>query len=281
MSLFGKNELQNIGINATYIPHGVNTDNYKPVEDNSEQKKWLWETAGTPLNPNKSLSWDVEDLFIIGKNAANKDTKRKGYDKEMRAIRIFLDENPDAAKNTRIYWHTDPRFPGGFPLDHYAKIQGISEFVRFTKQFYQYCNFSEENMAKMYQGFDLLLNASRGEGFGIPIIEAQACGVPVIGTKWTSMTELIKGHGWLVNPVTTTPTQLLSNMGIPNEWEIAEYIEDAYNNPDKRRKYGEDACKFTRDHYDWNNVIDHLWIDLIEKIRDELGEKTLQERRIA
>jgi glycosyltransferase involved in cell wall biosynthesis len=198
----------------------------------------------------------------------------------MRAIRIFLDENPDAQKNTRVYWHTDPRFPGGFPLDHYAKIMGISEYVRFTKSFYLYCGLAEPNMAKMYQAFDLTLNVSRGEGFGIPIIESQACGVPVIGQNYTSMPELIKGHGWLVNPVTTNPTQLLSNMAIPNEWEIAEYIEEAYNNPDKRRKYGRDAALFTRDHYDWHTVIDPLWVNLVERLRDELDEKPLSDRRI-
>ena len=35
------------------------------------------------------------------------------------------------------------------------------------------------------------------EGFGIPVIEAQACGTPVITTNFTAMPELT-GAGWLV-----------------------------------------------------------------------------------
>ena len=38
--------------------------------------------------------------------------------------------------------------------------------------------------------FDVLLNPSMGEGFGIPILEAQACGVPVIASDHSAMTEL-------------------------------------------------------------------------------------------
>jgi glycosyltransferase involved in cell wall biosynthesis len=54
-----------------------------------------------------------------------------------------------------------------------------------------------ETLASIMRSANVLLLASRGEGFGIPVIEAQACGTPVIVTDWTAQPELVKDHGYI------------------------------------------------------------------------------------
>ena len=54
-----------------------------------------------------------------------------------------------------------------------------------------------ETLASIMRSANVLLLASRGEGFGIPVIEAQACGTPVIVTDWTAQPELVKDHGYV------------------------------------------------------------------------------------
>jgi len=127
--------------------------------------------------------------------------------------------------------------------------------------------------------WDVLYNVSMAEGFGIPLIEACAKGIPPIATDFSSMSELVEGHGWLVEPLTRKWTNLLSLWAVPDEFRAADAIEKAYNNPDKVKDYGEKAREFSL-NYDWSNVVVPLWIKLLEEVREDLRPRTAEERRL-
>lgn len=52
----------------------------------------------------------------------------------------------------------------------------------------------DAEVAKAMQNSDALLFPSRSEGFGLVAAEAIACGIPVIATRGSSLTEVIKNH---------------------------------------------------------------------------------------
>jgi glycosyltransferase involved in cell wall biosynthesis len=61
-------------------------------------------------------------------------------------------------------------------------------------------NLNNQEMIKTYQNCDLLCFPSTYEGFGMPIIEAQATGRPVLTSEFGAMQEVAQNTACLVNP---------------------------------------------------------------------------------
>jgi glycosyltransferase involved in cell wall biosynthesis len=51
---------------------------------------------------------------------------------------------------------------------------------------------TEEELANLYRSVDVLCQPSRGEGFPTPLLEAMACGTPVITTSWSGGLDFVK-----------------------------------------------------------------------------------------
>jgi len=58
----------------------------------------------------------------------------------------------------------------------------------------------DEDAAKYLRGADILVFPSKFEGFGMPLVEAMASGVPVVASNTTSIPEVVEDAGILCNP---------------------------------------------------------------------------------
>ena len=59
----------------------------------------------------------------------------------------------------------------------------------------------EDDLLYIYQGAELFVWPSEYEGFGLPPLEAMACGTPVLSTKKTSLAEVLGDYPiWVENP---------------------------------------------------------------------------------
>jgi glycosyltransferase involved in cell wall biosynthesis len=59
---------------------------------------------------------------------------------------------------------------------------------------------ADEDLAAIYSGAVCFVYPSYFEGFGLPVVEAMQCGVPIVASNVTSLPEVVDDAGVLVNP---------------------------------------------------------------------------------
>lgn len=285
---YGVEQLKNSGIEAKFIPFGVDTKNFRPVKDEEERqenKKWL-NTRAVPFDIFEHTEID-EDSFLLHICGANKDPYRKAFMRSFVAIQIFLENNPDAWSDLRVYVHSWMKMARDIP--HGAKTLRIHRICRGTADYHNLTGVPPAAMGRLARTPDMFIHPTQGGGFEIPVLEAIASGIPAAATDFVGLPELIgrgpESRGWLLPYINKGLkgkgqgryfSALDATQAIVDEYAMADAIEDAYNHDGKRKLLGERARKFAK-KLDWTNT-NAMWHKYIAELREDWKYIPLEKR---
>jgi glycosyltransferase involved in cell wall biosynthesis len=80
----------------------------------------------------------------------------------------------------------------------------LSQILKVNQSYYHFCDLSQEDVISIYKSCDLLLFPSLYEGFGLPIVEAQALGIPVLTSNIPPMKEIAGEGAIFVDPLSVS-----------------------------------------------------------------------------
>jgi glycosyltransferase involved in cell wall biosynthesis len=248
----GESAARDAGLDVRYIPHGVDTEVYAPVPKDEARARF-----GLPA-----------DAFVIGIVAANKGLpSRKALPTQLEAFARFHKDHPDAILYLHTHLGTEME---GMDVAKVIEATGIPESaIRVCDQYRNIMGYADNVMASLYSAMDVLSSPTMGEGFGVPIIEAQACGTPVIVGGWTAMPELVAPGGITVTDAEPMITPMHARQYLPRVEAVQAAYEQAYAIKDDQSV--RDAARTFALGYDVDHVTKTYWKPVLEEM----------ERRIA
>jgi glycosyltransferase involved in cell wall biosynthesis len=254
MSKFGKLELDRAGVRSVYVPHGIESV-FKPT-------KHVNDNDGKRISGRHIMGFD-DDKFVVMMTAANKGVHppRKAFAENFMAFSMFASRHPDAV----LYMHSEATGSmGGLDLNTLAEVCGIAQDrIKWADPYLYRIGLPLPAMAALYSASDVLLATSMGEGFGIPVVEAQACGTPVIVSNFTAQPELV-GDGWVVDGQPFWDAAQRSWFLTPSVVGIVNALEQAYQ---RERGTSQKAVEFAK-QYEANRVYDEYWKPAMKEIAE-------------
>ena len=260
MSKFGQKQVKDYhNLDVAHIPHGLDTKLFFRLPD--EQREMLKHKYG------------LNGKFVIGTVARNQ--PRKHLDRTLKTMVLLKDKIPNAV----LFMHLDPDDLAQPLWKIKSLIQkfGLENRVIFSGMKAHH-GFPAQQMNEVYNVMDCFFLSTSGEGFGIPIIEAMACEVPVVATDYTTTPELVINNnaGFGVKLAGTDTVDLFSldskeydnkmmNGTITGSWEVerglcdindaTNKIEILYKRPDLIKEFGKNGRKAVEEKYDFQKQV--------------------------
>lgn len=202
-SEFGLKSISDLRV-SNCIPMGVDEDSFIPVQNKKLHKQ--------------SMGLAGESL-IFGFVARN--NPRKRFPELLEGFKLFLEKEPGLADKSFLYFHTthpDKCWDFSTMLIQtglYHKVYFSYKCMRTGRVFPSLfkdkvaespygapgnldgritntidINVADTELSRVYNLFDLYIHAASNEGFGVPLIEAAACNVPIAYIPYSAMLEL-------------------------------------------------------------------------------------------
>jgi glycosyltransferase involved in cell wall biosynthesis len=116
-------------------------------------------------------------------------------------------------------------------------------------------------MGSLYRSADCFITPTRGEGWGLPILEAMACGLPVIATDWSAHTDFVRDdNAYPVRVAELIPAKAKCpyyegfRWAQPDEEHMAHLMRYVYEHQEEAASKGQLAAEESLTRWTWQQA---------------------------
>lgn len=200
----------------------------------------------------------VAGRFVVGTVAQNR--QRKNLPALVRAFAAFARGKDDVV----LYLHTP--IVGYWDFDEMTRRLGVADRTRATLGLAAGRGVDDATLATIYNAMDLFVLPTMGEGFGLPLAESQACGVPALATDFSACPELLPDP---VQRLAVKDTLVMASnfeQAVVDVDDLAGKLEHFYRRRhDDLPALGRRCRAFVAERFDWSHTC-RQFLELLESI---------------
>lgn len=227
------------------------------------------EFSGIPSNLSK-IRDNMGAEFVIGCVAQNAGLRKRLE----RLIEAF--SKMQNKKDALLHLHTLPVSPRGINLFEIARKYNVLDRVVFSYSENAVFGISDHGINLLYNYFDFLATASGFEGFGMPVLESEAVGKPVVAPASGTFPELLgeNERGLLASVAASSMDADGITRSLVDTGDMADKMDTLCNDASLRAKLGRAGEEWAKQHT-WHKITSQ-WDNLLA----ESEERTRIARRI-
>lgn len=233
-SIWGQSILKRHGIKSTVVPEGVDPARFNPYRFDATNRKFRFLTVGK-FEGRKSIR---ETIQAFAEEFGNNDQ-----------VELFVKTGHYANDPNRLE-----------ELRQYCDSFNLDNLIVYWGNF--------ESMVDLYRSSDVLVFPTKGEAWGLPLIEAAASGLPIVTTLYSGHTEYLQ---WIQSSVVEVEYDLVAvdcpdflsaypgdcgRWASPNIKDLRRAMRDAYNEFDILKERAVNNSDLIRTRYTWQKSVD-------------------------
>lgn len=242
MSRFGQDQIPG----SELLYHGVDTETFRPAT-----RKRPIRTSGGDLvfdkrQAKEAIGYDPDRFLIL---RVDRNGWRKDFGSTWKALVPVVAEHDDID----VHFHCAGNDQAGGPMMPALFSRDAATTDRFKLS--ASVKLATDDLVVLINAADMFVTTSMGEGFGLTIAEALACGVPVVAQDVSSIPEVVGGGGLLVPPGATITSPSGQDLRLADIEAFTKTIDLLYRDAELRAELSARAVEHVQ-QFDWDATAD-------------------------
>lgn len=214
-----------------------------------------------------NLEVENDNTYIVNNIAVHNCVARNQWRKNLPALFKAYAEFAKDKDDVFLYYH-GAAIDVGWDIPELMRRFDLKDKAGFPHEVTPMKGVPNELLNKIYNMGNLFALSTMGEGFGIPTLEAQSCGCPVLVTDYSACTELVQGEEELIKVKCLYAPAAMEKSGVTIDYALVDHDDfvEKLNNFYYDRELGKELGKKGRifaENNTWNKFIGQF-INLFE-----------------